>query len=105
VEELYFWGFGWNMNLKKIFFGILTTWDYALTKQCDFQAGKPLKSVFRRLNERLFSSTAWKLSRAFSIPAAALPSLPVATPLAMAADNGNREDFIRTSLNFAHPKK
>ena len=67
--------------------------DHALTKQCAFRLGKPLKSVFQRLNERLFSWTVWTFSRPFSIPLAARPSLPGATLHAAGADSAGAFRF------------
>jgi hypothetical protein len=63
-------------------------------------AGNRQNPFLERLNERLFSSTAWKLSQAFSIPSAALPSLPVATLHAAAADIAGAFHFSICSLQF-----
>jgi hypothetical protein len=60
--------------------------DYALTKQSALGLVFGSKPFFKRLNERLSSSTVWTLSRAFSIPSAALSASPVATLHAAAAD-------------------
>src|ERR1700722_3051913 len=74
--------------------------DYALTKQSALGWFFRPKSFLKRLNEQLFSSTVWKLLRAFSIPSAALSSSPVATLRAAATDIARAFRFSICSWRF-----